>query len=70
MVVILVRFSVLQRGMKFQGFDQIEQFFRRNTHQSMKIFLSEKQKLGVRTTLDENPIKRAYYFNTDNLQTT
>jgi len=43
MVVILVRFSVLQRGMKIQGFDQIEQFFRRNTHQSMKIFYSEKK---------------------------
>ena len=43
MVVILVRFSVLQRGMKIQGFDQIEQFFRRNTHQGMKIFYSEKK---------------------------
>ena len=51
MAVILVPFSVLQRGMKIQGFDQIQQFFRRNTHQSFKIFLSEKKKLGATCTL-------------------
>ena len=30
------------RGIKVQEFDQIQTFFRRNTHQSMKMFLGEK----------------------------
>ena len=46
MAAILERFSVLQRGIKIQGFDQIQKFFRRNTHQSMKIFLGEKKFRG------------------------
>ena len=27
---------------KYRGFDQIKKFFRRNNHQSMKIFFTEK----------------------------
>ena len=49
MVAILVRFSVLQRGIKIQGFDQIQKFLRRNTHQSMTIFLGEKKLVLVQT---------------------
>ena len=45
MAVILVHFSVLQRGIKIRGFDQIQQFFQRNTHQSMKIFVKQKRKV-------------------------
>ena len=33
----------LQQGIKNRGFDQIQKFFQRNTHQSMKIFLGEKK---------------------------
>ena len=33
----------IQRGIKMQGFDQIQKFFRQNTHQSMKIFFGEKK---------------------------
>ena len=43
MASILVRFSVLQRGIKIQGFDQIQKCFRRNSHQSMTIFLGGKK---------------------------
>ena len=46
MVVILVRFSVLQRGMKIQGFDQIEQYSPKHED-----FLQRKKNLGVRCTL-------------------
>ena len=48
MAAILVRFAILQRGIKIQGFDQIQKLFRRNTHQSMKIFLGEKKNYGLR----------------------
>ena len=47
MAAILARFSVLQRGIKIQGFDQIQNFFRRNSHQSMTIFLGGKKILGL-----------------------
>jgi len=45
MAAISVQFSVLQRGIKNRGFDQIKKFFRKNYHQSMKIFLA-KTKIG------------------------
>ena len=32
----IAQFSVLQRGIKIQGFDQIQKIFRRNSHQSRK----------------------------------
>ena len=52
LLISLLLFSVLQRGIKIQGFDQIQKFFRRKTRQSMKICLGEKKKnLGVRCTL-------------------
>ena len=46
-----VLFSVLQRGIKIQGFDQIQKLFRRNSHQSMTIILGGKKKFRVRCTL-------------------
>ena len=52
MAAILVRFSVLQRGIKIQGFDQIQNFFRRNSHQSMTMFFRRKKKIGVRCLLN------------------
>ena len=33
----------LQRGIKIQGFDQIQKFSRRSSHQSMTIFLGGKK---------------------------
>ena len=47
MAAILVRFFVLQQGIKIQGFYQIQKFFRRNSHQSMTIFLGGKKILGL-----------------------
>ena len=47
MAAISVRFSVLQRGIKNRGFDQIKKNFRRRNHQGMKIFFSRKKFLGL-----------------------
>ena len=47
MAAISVRFSVIQRGIKNRGFDQIKNFFRRSNHQGIKIFFSEKKFWGL-----------------------
>ena len=47
MAAISVRFSILQRGIKNRGFDQIQNFFRSSNQQSMKIFFSEKKFWGL-----------------------
>ena len=60
---ILVQFSVLQRSIKIQGFDQIQKFFSRNSHQSMTIFLGRKNNLGVRCTLSIGVICSVFGVN-------
>jgi len=51
----------LQRGIKNRGFDKIKKKkFRRNDHQTMKIFFSER-KFGVRCTLKKLSIGISWY---------
>ena len=57
MAAILVRFSVLQRGIKNRGCDKIKKFVRISNHQSMENFFSEKN-LGVRCTLRQRVYRK------------
>ena len=64
MAAISVRFSLLQRGIKNRGFDQIKIFFRRSNHQSMKIYFSKKEIWGVRCTLSGKQVHLPFKYST------